>query len=97
MFVGPSKSNQSQALGRLILPHLSMPMRGLKCKVGYHRVFNLVRDDPHIAVRRLDPAWFGQRDDFDTLLYHSAEGGFCRKLGRPPRTEALERFHGDWK
>jgi len=25
-----------------ILPHLSMPKRGPKCKVGYHRVFNLI-------------------------------------------------------
>ena len=25
-----------------IVPHLSMPMRGLKCKLGYHRVFNLI-------------------------------------------------------
>jgi hypothetical protein len=24
-----------------IFPHLSMPMRGPKCKLGYHRVFNL--------------------------------------------------------
>src|SRR4029434_1746960 len=26
----------------LILPHLSMPKRGPKCKLGYHRVFNLI-------------------------------------------------------
>src|ERR671935_531408 len=25
-----------------ILPHLSMPKRGPKCKIGYHRVFNLI-------------------------------------------------------
>ena len=25
-----------------ILPHLSMPKRGLRCKLGYHRVFNLI-------------------------------------------------------
>ena len=25
-----------------IFPHLSMPKRGPKCKLGYHRVFNLV-------------------------------------------------------
>ena len=25
-----------------ILPHLSMPLRGPKCKLGYHRVFNLI-------------------------------------------------------
>jgi len=25
-----------------ILPHLSMPRRGLKCKLGYYRVFNLI-------------------------------------------------------
>jgi hypothetical protein len=26
----------------LILPHLSMPKRGPKCKLGYHRLFNLI-------------------------------------------------------
>ena len=25
-----------------ILPHLTMPQRGPKCKLGYHRVFNLI-------------------------------------------------------
>jgi hypothetical protein len=25
-----------------ILPHLSMPKRGPKCKLGYYRVFNLI-------------------------------------------------------
>ena len=25
-----------------ILPHLSMPKRGPKCKLGYHHVFNLI-------------------------------------------------------
>ena len=25
-----------------ILPHLSMPTRGPKCKLGYHRVFHLI-------------------------------------------------------
>src|SRR2546425_8756779 len=25
-----------------LLPHLSMPKRGPKCKVGYHRVFNFI-------------------------------------------------------
>jgi hypothetical protein len=25
-----------------ILPHLSMPKRGPKCKLGYHRVFHLI-------------------------------------------------------
>src|SRR6266403_5216715 len=27
---------------QFILPHLSMPERGPKCKLGYHRVFNLI-------------------------------------------------------
>jgi len=27
---------------QFILPHLSMPKRGPKCKLGYHRVFNLI-------------------------------------------------------
>ena len=25
-----------------IFPHLSMPKRGPKCKIGYHRLFNLI-------------------------------------------------------
>ena len=25
-----------------IFPHLSMPKRGPKCKIGYHRIFNLI-------------------------------------------------------
>jgi hypothetical protein len=31
-----------------ILPHLSMPKRGPKCKLGYHRVFNLIEDVSHV-------------------------------------------------
>jgi transposase len=27
---------------QFIFPHLSMPKRGPKCKLGYHRVFNLI-------------------------------------------------------
>src|ERR1700741_4630581 len=27
---------------QFILPHLSMPKRGPKCKLGYHRGFNLI-------------------------------------------------------
>src|SRR6266487_3457361 len=27
---------------QFILPHLSIPKRGPKCKLGYHRVFNLI-------------------------------------------------------
>jgi hypothetical protein len=27
---------------QFILPHLSMPRRGPKCKLGYYRVFNLI-------------------------------------------------------
>jgi hypothetical protein len=27
---------------QFILPHLSMPKRGPKCKLGYHGVFNLI-------------------------------------------------------
>src|SRR5213594_2457083 len=30
------------AFTEFILPHLSMPKRGPKCKLGYHRVFNLI-------------------------------------------------------
>jgi hypothetical protein len=26
----------------LILPHLTMPKRGPKCKLGYHRLFHLI-------------------------------------------------------
>jgi transposase len=27
---------------KFILPHLSMPKRGPRCKLGYHRLFNLI-------------------------------------------------------
>jgi hypothetical protein len=27
---------------RFILPHLSMPKRGLKCQIGYHKLFNYI-------------------------------------------------------
>jgi hypothetical protein len=27
---------------QFILPHLTMPKRGPRCKLGYHRVFNLI-------------------------------------------------------
>ena len=30
------------AFTAFILPHLSMPKRGPKCKLGYHRVFNFI-------------------------------------------------------
>src|SRR5215471_15713217 len=30
------------AFTAFILPHLSMPKRGPKCKLGYHRIFNLI-------------------------------------------------------
>src|SRR5437667_7483306 len=32
----------ASAFTQFILPHLSMPKRGPKCKLGYHRVFNLI-------------------------------------------------------
>jgi transposase len=32
----------ASAFTQFILPHLSMPQRGPKCKLGYHRVFNLI-------------------------------------------------------
>src|SRR5438046_1097040 len=32
----------AQEFEAFILPHLSMPKRGPKCKLGYHRVFNLI-------------------------------------------------------
>jgi len=40
-----------------ILPHLSMPKRGPKCKLGYYRVFNLIWvwlffDDVHLMISK---------------------------------------------
>jgi transposase len=32
----------ASACSALILPHLSMPKRGPKCKLGYHRLLNLI-------------------------------------------------------
>ena len=34
-----------------LLPHLSMPKRGPKCKLGYHRVFNLILRVPYTAMQ----------------------------------------------
>ena len=34
-----------------ILPHLSMPKRGPKCKLGYHRVFNLILWVPYTGMQ----------------------------------------------
>src|SRR5215470_8066003 len=34
-----------------ILPHLSMPKRGPKCKLGYYRVFNLILRVLSVAER----------------------------------------------
>lgn len=31
-----------QEFEKFILPHLSLPKRGLKCKIGYHKVFNYI-------------------------------------------------------
>jgi hypothetical protein len=38
-----------------ILPHLSMPKRGPKCKLGYHRVFNLILWILYSTFRTLCP------------------------------------------
>ena len=35
-------SNSPHRVHAFILPHLSMPKRGPKCKLGYYRVFNLI-------------------------------------------------------
>src|SRR5437879_11942583 len=35
-------SGHPKTCNHFILPHLSMPRRGPKCKLGYHRVFNLI-------------------------------------------------------
>ncbi len=37
----PVQLSESE-FNKFILPHLSMPRRGPKCKLGYHRVFNLI-------------------------------------------------------
>jgi transposase len=37
----PVQLSQSEFTA-FILPHLSLPKRGPKCKLGYHRVFNLI-------------------------------------------------------
>ena len=44
-------------LEAFILPHLSMPKRGPKCKLGYYRVFNLIWvwlffDDVHLMISK---------------------------------------------
>ena len=37
----PVQLSESE-FNEFILPHLSMPKRGPKCKLGYHQVFNLI-------------------------------------------------------
>src|SRR5688572_8846160 len=37
----PVQLSETQ-FNQFILPHLSMPRRGHKCKLGYHRLFNLI-------------------------------------------------------
>lgn len=37
----PVQLSESE-FAQFILPHLSMPKRGPRCKLGYHRVFNLI-------------------------------------------------------
>ena len=37
----PVQLSESECNG-FIFPHLSMPTRGPKCKLGYHRLFNLI-------------------------------------------------------
>src|ERR1051326_8652390 len=44
-----------------ILPHLSLPKRGPKCKLGYHRVFNLI-----LWVLYTGMQWKGLRIPQDT-------------------------------
>ena len=38
----PCPTLRTSEFAAFILPHLSMPKRGPKCKLGYHRVFNLI-------------------------------------------------------
>jgi hypothetical protein len=37
----PVQLSESE-FNEFILPHLSMPRRGPRCKLGYHRLFNLI-------------------------------------------------------
>jgi hypothetical protein len=49
-----------------LLPHLSLPKRGPKCKLGYHRVFNLILESMEmLGIRLLHPAL--RRRDRDTI------------------------------
>src|SRR5262249_3386249 len=63
-----------------ILPHLSMPKRGLKCKLGSHRVFNLI-----LWVLYTGMQWkcvpiptdvHGKPALHDTNVYRSPEGAY---------------------
>jgi hypothetical protein len=38
-----------------ILPHLTMPKRGPKCKLGYHRLFNLIESVTYLLVLYYTP------------------------------------------
>lgn len=51
-----------------ILPHLSMPQRGPKCKIGYHRVFNLIVWLLHTGAQwKMLPI---EKDDDDHPIIH---------------------------
>src|SRR5208337_2407708 len=40
-----------------IFPHLSMPRRGPKCKLGYHRVFNLILWVLYTTIYKVFAKW----------------------------------------
>jgi len=44
-----------------ILPHLSMPKRGPKCKLGYHRVFNLILKRLLLRFERIQQRHYGMK------------------------------------
>jgi transposase len=61
-----------------ILPHLSMPRRGLKCKLGYHRVFNLILWVLYTGMQWKCLPVPKVSDDIDVIHYTTVYNVFAR-------------------
>ena len=64
-----------------ILPHLSMPKRGPRCKLGYHRIFNLIRagQAAYGLAHSAQALWYGAPDEVARMMLclASDESSFC--------------------
>ncbi len=62
-----------------LLPHLSMPKRGPKCKLGYHRLFNLILWGLYTGMQwkgwPVPTDHHGTAEIHDTTVYKSSPDG----------------------